>query len=283
MRRTRADSRAHAEIHGAEAELEITLRIRSDQIRDGARKRFHSESESGKQRKKRSCSNSVIIFIITIIIILILTASSSLIWYFIEYRVWVLEARVIQQYTASVSILNHNFTTDLSNHLSSDFTLQSKRVQNMVEKLVRSTDLSRYFNSTLVFAFGDGSLVAHFWLILSVPSSQRDDVSVQRVNESLYRELQRFKHTQHISWSEGLQILPSSLSVTDCYHYKWVDSTDAVILEGPNSQRSSCLWHLRAPAGSRLELRLQWLLTECRDRLIIYDSLTPTDSHLITS
>ncbi|XP_056606167.1 transmembrane protease serine 6 [Triplophysa dalaica] len=250
-----------------------------------------------REGQKRSCSNSVIIFIITIIIILILTASSSLIWYFIEYRVWVLEARVVQQYTASVSILNHNFTTDLSNHHSSDFTLQSKRVQNMVEKLVRSTDLSRYFNSTLVFAFGDGSLVAHFWLILSVPSSQRDDVSVQRVNESLYRQLQRFTHTQHISWYEGLQILPSSLSVTettpkvielfqasfDCYHYKWVDSTDAVILEGPNTQRSSCLWHLRAPVGSRLELRVQWLLTECRDRLIIYDSLTPTDSHLITS
>lgn len=39
---------------------------------------------------------------------------------------------MIQQYTASVSILNHNFTRDLSIHQSSDFTLQSKRVQNMV-------------------------------------------------------------------------------------------------------------------------------------------------------
>lgn len=118
-----------------------------------------------------------------------------------------------------------------------------------MEKLVKSTDLSRYFNSTQVFAFGwdiiiiiirlswspswtvhkphvvllcrDGSLVAHFWLILSVPSSQRDDVSVQRVNESLYRELQRFTDTQqqHICTYEGFQILLSSLSLTGNIHH----------------------------------------------------------------
>ncbi|KAL0190127.1 hypothetical protein M9458_012825, partial [Cirrhinus mrigala] len=61
-----------------------------------------------------------------------------------------------------------------------------------------------------------------------------------------------------------------------CYRYTSLVSTEPVVLEGPNTQRS-------APAGSRLELRVEWLLTECRDRLIIYDSVTPTDSRLITS
>ncbi|KTF73319.1 hypothetical protein cypCar_00043134, partial [Cyprinus carpio] len=68
-----------------------------------------------------------------------------------------------------------------------------------------------------------------------------------------------------------------------CYRYTSLVSAEPVVLEGPNMQRSSCLWHLRAPAGSRLELRVEWLLSECRDRLIIYDSVTPADSRLITS
>lgn len=75
---------------------------------------------------------------------------------------------------------------------------------------------------------------------------------------------------------------------TDCYRYQVVSSSTAVAMRGPNTQRSSCLWHLRAPQGSstqsfRLELRMEWLLPECRDRLAVYDGLTPTDTHLITS
>ena len=60
-------------------------------------------------------------------------------------------------------------------------------------------------------------------------------------------------------------------------------SSDPVALRGPNTQRSSCLWHLQAAPGSQLELRMEWLLPECRDRLLVYNSLTPTDTHLITS
>ncbi|XP_051985798.1 transmembrane protease serine 6 isoform X1 [Xyrauchen texanus] len=244
-------------------------------------------------------SRKCLIALIVTIIILILAGSSSLIWYYVEYRVWVLEPRVVQQYTGSVSILNQNFSDSLSSHESSEFKLQSRAVQNMVEKLVKSTDLSRYFNSTAVFAFGEGSVAAHFWLLLSLPVSHVEKVNMQRVNESLYGELQRFRdtHAEHTCSYDGFLLLLPSLIITetnpkvidlfqasfDCYRYKSVVSIEPVVLEGPNTQRSSCLWHLRAPAGSRLELRVEWLLSECRDRLIIYDSLTPSDSRLITS
>lgn len=73
------------------------------------------------------------------------------------------------------------------------------------------------------------------------------------------------------------------LCVSDCYRYQSVSCSDPVVLKGPNTQRSSCLWHLKAPEGSQLELRVEWLLPECRDRLAIYDSLVPADSTLITS
>uniref|UniRef100_A0A7N8XLZ9 Transmembrane serine protease 6 n=1 Tax=Mastacembelus armatus TaxID=205130 RepID=A0A7N8XLZ9_9TELE len=69
----------------------------------------------------------------------------------------------------------------------------------------------------------------------------------------------------------------------DCYRYKKVASSSLEALRGPDTQHSSCLWHLQAAPGSQLELHMEWLLPECRDRLVVYDSLSPTDSHLITS
>ncbi|XP_026116560.1 transmembrane protease serine 6 [Carassius auratus] len=276
--------------------MELGNGVRSDPDRERARDTIPRADPDQNQKRRRSFPKWPIVLIFTIII-LILAGSSCLIWFFLEYRVWVLEPRLVQQYTASVSILNKNFSVSLSSHESSEFRAAAASVQNMVEKLLKSTDLSRYFNSSAVFAFGNGSVVAHLWLRLSVPSSRVETVSVQRLNQSVFRELQRFSDAQLISRYEGFHLLLPSLSFTetnpkvielfkatfDCYHYTSLDSAEPVVLEGPNMQRSSCLWHLRAPVGSRLELRVEWLLSECRDRLIIYDSVTPSDSRLITS
>lgn len=51
-----------------------------------------------------------------------------------EYKVWVLEARVQQQYTAYLSILNRNFSTDLSSHNSPVFKKEAKGVERMVSR-----------------------------------------------------------------------------------------------------------------------------------------------------
>lgn len=69
----------------------------------------------------------------------------------------------------------------------------------------------------------------------------------------------------------------------DCYRYQKVVSSSPVALRGPDTQRPFCLWHLQTAPGSQLELHMEWLLPECRDRLVVYNSLTPTDTHLITS
>lgn len=49
-----------------------------------------------------------------------------------DYKVWVLEHRVEQQYTASVSILNRNFSADLASHNNPVFKEEAKRVQYLV-------------------------------------------------------------------------------------------------------------------------------------------------------
>uniref|UniRef100_A0A3B3V6E1 Transmembrane serine protease 6 n=1 Tax=Poecilia latipinna TaxID=48699 RepID=A0A3B3V6E1_9TELE len=76
-------------------------------------------------------------------------------------------------------------------------------------------------------------------------------------------------------------VLASSSS--DCYRYQKVVSSSPMALRGPETHRLSCLWHLQTDPGSQLELHMEWLLPECRDRLVVYDSITPSDHHLITS
>jgi hypothetical protein len=49
-----------------------------------------------------------------------------------DYRVWVLEPRVQQQYTAYFSILNRELTNDLTSDTSPEFRSQARHVQDLV-------------------------------------------------------------------------------------------------------------------------------------------------------
>jgi len=69
----------------------------------------------------------------------------------------------------------------------------------------------------------------------------------------------------------------------DCYRYQQVAPGGRAALRGSDARRSSCMWHLQTGPGAQLELRVEWLLPQCRDRLAVYDSLTPSASRLITS
>lgn len=152
------------------------------------------------------------IALIVIFILLILAGGSALAWYFLEYRVWVLEVRVEQQYIGQISILNRNFTTGLSAHTSRMFQEESRTIEAVLKKILKSSDVSRYFKSTTVFAFSEGSVVAHFWLILSLPESHAGKVTMQKVNESLLGSLQSFRETgvkDTVSLDGYLLLLPS--------------------------------------------------------------------------
>lgn len=249
-----------------------------------------------RSRRSRPCK--CLLAFLTILVLLLIAGGAALAWYFLEYRVWVLEPRIQQQYTAYISILNRNFSADLSSHNSLTFKKEAKGVQIMVEKVLKSSKLSRYFNYTTVFAFGEGSVVAHFWIILSVPRSHSDRVTLQRVISSLEEGLRGSRGSQEETASfngyvfhlpaltvsetdpKVIEVLKASF---DCYRYQKVVSNSRVALRGPDTQRSSCMWHLQTTTGSQLELHMEWLLPECRDRLLVYNSLTPSDTHLITS
>ncbi|KAG7486041.1 transmembrane protease serine 6 [Solea senegalensis] len=232
-------------------------------------------------RKTRTCK-CVLAFVVLIIVLI--GAGATLAWYFLDYRIWVLEPRVQQHYAAYVSILNRKFSSDLSSRNSAAFKKEAAGVKMVVEEIMKDSSLSRYFNYTSVFAFGEGSVVAHFWIVMSVPSSHVERVTLMRVTRSLEEGLRGYRGSvaaQMASLNGYVFYLPS-LSVSDCYHYQEVVSGGPVALPGPDTQHSSCLWHLQAAPGSQLELHMEWLLPQCQDRLVAYNSLTPWKNHLIT-
>ncbi|XP_038163527.1 transmembrane protease serine 6 isoform X3 [Cyprinodon tularosa] len=236
-------------------------------------------------RKKKTQTCKCLIASLIVLIIILIVIAATLAWYFVEYRVWTLEPRVQQQYTAYITILNRTFSPDLSSHNSPMFKTEAKSIQNTLKKIMRDSPVSRYFNYTTVFAFGQGSVVAHFWIVLSVPSSHIEKVTVEKVTRSLKDGFRWYSGSKGDDTANlnGYLFQLSTLFVSDCYRYQKVASISPMALRGPETHRSSCLWHLQADPGSQLELHMEWLLPECRDRLVIYDSLTPSDHHLITS
>ncbi|XP_014873541.1 transmembrane protease serine 6 isoform X2 [Poecilia latipinna] len=234
-----------------------------------------------KTTRTSKCLLASLVFLFVFLI----AVAATLAWYFLEYSVWTLEPRVQQQYTAYLTIVNRNFSADLASHNNPTFKTEAKYVQNTLKKIMKASSLSRYFNYTTVFAFGQGSVVAHFWIVLSVPNSHVGKVTVEEVTRSLEDGLRWYGRSQHGETAnvDGFLFHLPTLCVTDCYRYQKVVSSSPMALRGPETHRLSCLWHLQTDPGSQLELHMEWLLPECRDRLVVYDSITPSDHHLITS
>ncbi|MEE6525472.1 hypothetical protein FKM82_025509, partial [Ascaphus truei] len=68
-----------------------------------------------------------------------------------------------------------------------------------------------------------------------------------------------------------------------CYRYSYVRTGTELHLRGPDYLSPTCVWHLQSASTHLLQLRLEWTRSECRDRLAMYDSAAPLETHLITS
>ncbi|XP_034448991.1 transmembrane protease serine 6 [Hippoglossus hippoglossus] len=276
--------------HGSVKSFPFDQEITTASVKDGVE--AGAQAVAPPVRNTRSCK-CLLAFAINLLIILIV-GGAMLAWYLLvinspssptEYRVWFLEPRVQQQYAAYMSILNRNFSADLSSHSSPVFQKEAGGVKTMVAKIMKGSSLSRYFIHTTVFAFANGSVVAHVWIVMSVPSSHVGWVTQKKVTTSLAKGLREAGGSgegQMVSVDGYLLHLPS-LSVSDCCYHQEVLSRGPVALSGPDTQHSSCLWHLQAAPGSQLELHMELLLPQCQGRLVVFDSLTPTDTRLIAS
>ncbi|XP_053922225.1 transmembrane protease serine 6 isoform X3 [Cuculus canorus] len=229
---------------------------------------------------------------------LLLVGAAAATWYFLDYRPWHLEPAILQFYSGSLQVLNRQYSPDLGRLESRAFWLESSKLQNMLKELIRATELGRYYNSSTVYAFGEGALTFFFWFALQIPESQQKEMTAERVNTMLHQELSTsFNSSGSLSYQKEYRVNPDSLvllesSVKDivvlkstlgCYRYSYVQEDDVLRLEGPDYLASSCLWHLHGLNGYMIKLRLEWTLSDCRDRLAMYDAAGPLEKHLITS
>ncbi|XP_003202311.1 transmembrane protease serine 6 [Meleagris gallopavo] len=232
------------------------------------------------------------------IVFLLLAGAAAATWYFLDYRPWHLEPTILQFYSGSLQVLNRRYFSELGQVESRAFWLESAKLQNMLKDLIHSTELGRYYNSSTVYAFGEGALTFFFWFTLQIPESQQKEMTAERVNAVLHQELTNsFNSSGSLSYQAEYRVNPDSLillestvkdivvlkSTLGCYRYSYVQEDDFLTLEGPDYLASSCLWHLHGLEGYMIKLRLEWTLPDCRDRLAMYDAAGPLEKHLITS
>ncbi|XP_029897177.1 transmembrane protease serine 6 isoform X1 [Aquila chrysaetos chrysaetos] len=254
----------------------------------------NSLSKDGSETNSRDCLRYVPLGIA----FLLLAGAAAATWYFLDYRPWHLEPAALRFYCGSLQVLNRQYSPDLGQVESRAFWLESAKLQKMLKELIRATELGRYYNSSTVYAFGEGALTFFFWFALQIPESQQKEVTAERVNTMLHQELSTsFNNSGSLSYQMEYRVNPDSLvllesSVKDivvlkstlgCYRYSYVQEDDVLRLEGPDYLASSCLWHLHGLKGYMIKLRLEWTLPDCRDRLAMYDAAGPLEKHLITS
>ncbi|XP_072512059.1 transmembrane protease serine 6 [Notamacropus eugenii] len=227
--------------------------------------------------------------------LLMLVVGGVLLWYFLGYK---REVTVSQLYSGSLRVLNRHFSLDLSRRESSAFRSETVKAQNMLRDLIFATRLAPYYNSSTVYAFGEGPLTCFFWFILQIPENRRHMLTPDAVKQVLVeRLLSNVNETSGTPDQEEYEVDPGGLvlletSVKDivllnstlgCYRYNYIGEGQIVRLKGPDHLASSCLWHLQGPEDHMIKLRLEWTLAECRDRLAMYDVAGPLESRLITS
>ncbi|XP_015717856.1 transmembrane protease serine 6 isoform X3 [Coturnix japonica] len=253
-----------------------------------------SLSKSDSETNSRVCLRYVSLGIVFVL----LAGAAAATWYFLDYRPWHLEPTILQFYSGSLQVLNRRYFSELGQVESRAFWLESAKLQNMLKDLIHSTELGRYYNSSTVYAFGEGALTFFFWFTLQIPESQQKEMTAERVNAVLRQELTNsFNSSGSLSYQSEYTVNPDSLillestvkdivvlkSTLGCYRYSYVQEDDILKLEGPDYLASSCLWHLHGLKGYMIKLRLEWTLPDCRDRLAMYDAAGPLEKHLITS
>ncbi|XP_043923954.1 transmembrane protease serine 6 [Protopterus annectens] len=228
-------------------------------------------------------------------IVLGLAGIAAVTWYFLEYHAKSSELRIGQYYIGRLSVLNREFGPEYFNLESPTFKKEAGQIKTMIQQLFTSSSLGDFFNSTTVLSFGKGSLVPFFSLSLQVPISQQKKVNAQIITMFLQGVLSK-NGTQKVAHVGRYDVDPQSVVFNEtsakeideleatlgCYRYNLIQPDEFIALKGPDSALSRCMWHLQAPKDHMIKLTVEWTLSDCRDRLAIYDDLLPLEKTLIT-
>ncbi|XP_033370309.1 transmembrane protease serine 6 isoform X3 [Parus major] len=170
------------------------------------------DSSSLSNDKSETNSRRCLRYVPLGIAFLVLAGAAAATWYFLDYRPWHLEPSILQFYCGSLQVLNRRYSPDLGQVESRAFWVESAKLQNMLKELIRATELGRYYNSSTVYAFGEGALTFFFWFTLQIPESQQKEATAERVNTVLHQELSTsFNSSGSLSYQTEYRINPDSL------------------------------------------------------------------------
>ncbi|XP_063282577.1 transmembrane protease serine 6 isoform X1 [Pelobates fuscus] len=229
-------------------------------------------------------------------IILILVATIGLTWYLLEVGTTPV-LRIPKLYACSLKIVSHELTYDLTRPASKAFKTEAEHLQKLVSDLVLASELAVFYNSSTVYAFGEGSLIVYFWLSLEVPDTHSPYVTMNSVKAAILSVMKAKTSIEGTYIFDQYHVDPNSFDIQEakwqdrqlhssaigCYRYTYVHAGQEIHLKGPDYLYTTCTWHLQGPPGHLLKVWLKWTRPDCRDRLIMYDSAAPLASALITS
>ncbi|OWK58916.1 Transmembrane protease serine 6 [Lonchura striata] len=170
------------------------------------------DSSSLSNDKSETNSHRCLRYVLLGIAFLVLAGAAAATWYFLDYRPWHLEPSILQFYCGSLQVLNRQYSPDLGQVESRAFWVESAKLQNMLKEVIRATELGRYYNSSTVYAFGEGALTFFFWFTLQIPESQQKEATAERVNTVLHQELSTsFNSSGSLSYQKEYRVNPDSL------------------------------------------------------------------------
>uniref|UniRef100_A0ACB8FNA5 Uncharacterized protein n=1 Tax=Sphaerodactylus townsendi TaxID=933632 RepID=A0ACB8FNA5_9SAUR len=165
-------------------------------------------SQDEHNYRRRNCQR----YLLFSVVLILLGGAGAITWYFFDHKPHFWESTSVHFYSGSLSILNRQYSLDHGRMESRAFWTETAKMQKMLKDLIHATELAPYYNSTTVYAFGEGSLTCFFWFALQVPKSQHKEMTAEKVNTMLYRKLlASTNQTGHFaSWTE-YKIDPESL------------------------------------------------------------------------
>ncbi|KAL8221962.1 UNVERIFIED_CONTAM: hypothetical protein K2H54_074714 [Gekko kuhli] len=158
--------------------------------------------------RQRNCRR----YLLSLVVLVLLGGAGAITWYFFDYKPHFWETTSLHFYSGSLRILNRQYSLDHGRMESRAFWTETAKTQKMLKELIHATELAPYYNSSTVYAFGEGSLTCFFWFALRVPKSQHKEMTAEKVNTMLYRKLlASTNQTGHFAYQTEYNIEPKSL------------------------------------------------------------------------
>ncbi|XP_062919000.1 transmembrane protease serine 6 [Mobula hypostoma] len=240
---------------------------------------------------KSTHANCRIIAIISVLVGALMVAGAAVAaWYFLTNQSKDNSEKVGLYYVGSLRVINQEFISEYGQNESPEFESKAADVNEQIKEALLSSDIGSYYNKSVVYTFGKGSLLTYFWVAFQVKTTKENEINSDLVKASINNLFESQESTDYQIQLESTKIsnlskyeLETLISAAECHSYYFIGTTNSVRLSGPDSKYKSCFWHLQGPAGHLLKLRLEWVKDYCRDRILVYNEITVSQMNLLTS